>query len=241
MLRLSRLAPAAAPTLLPQAAFAAEFGIPVAHASYEALLADPEVDAIYVATPHPMHADNAVAVLEAGKHVLVEKAFTLNAPEARRIAEAAEARGLVALEAMWTRYLPHMMRIRELVAAGAIGEPRTLIADHTQLLPEDPAHRLNALELGGGALLDLGIYPISFAWDLFGEPTTIQSTAVFRSTGADAGIAVQFGYESGRIASTFSASDTLLSTPRRNHPIVTTATDSELRRIAAVASSPSVG
>ena len=95
-----------------------------------------------------------------------------------------------------------------IVASGVLGDVRSLVADHTQKLSDDPAHRLNALELGGGALLDLGIYPISFAWDLFGEPTTIQSTAVFRSTGADAGIAVQFGYESRRIASTFSASDT---------------------------------
>lgn len=188
--------------------FAEEFGIPNVHGSYESLVADPEVDVVYVATPHPMHAENATLALEAGKHVLVEKAFTLNAPEARRIAETAEARGLVALEAMWTRYLPHMVRIRELVAAGAIGEPRTLIADHTQLLPEDPAHRLNALELGGGALLDLGIYPISFAWDLFGAPATVTSSATFKPTGADAQVATIFTYGDGRIATTLSASNT---------------------------------
>ena len=157
--------------------FAAEFGIPNAHGSYEALVADPEVDVVYVSTPHPLHAANARLVLDAGKHVLVEKPFTLNAREAQEIADLAAARGLLVLEAMWTRYLPHMVRIRELIAEGALGDVRTLIVDHTQKLPDDPAHRINALELGGGALLDLGIYPVSFAWDLFGAPLTIQSTA----------------------------------------------------------------
>lgn len=189
-------------------AFAAEFDIPNAHGSYEALVADPEVDVIYVSTPHPMHAANATLVLEAGKHVLVEKAFTVNAREARAVAELAASKGLLVLEAMWTRYLPHMARIREIIAAGTIGEVRTLIADHTQLLSDDPAHRINALELGGGALLDLGIYPISFAWDLFGKPRTIQASATFKQTGADAQLATIFGYEGARMAVTLSASDT---------------------------------
>ena len=189
------------------AAFAAEFGIPVAHASYEALLADPEVDAIYVATPHPMHADNAVAVLEAGKHVLVEKPFTVNRAEAERVRDAARAAGRLALEAMWTRYLPHMARIRELIAAGALGEVRSLIADHTQQLSDDPAHRINALELGGGALLDLGIYPVSFAADLFGPPAEVRASAVFKPTGVDAQVAAIFRYDGGGMATTYSASD----------------------------------
>ncbi|MET4158846.1 Gfo/Idh/MocA family oxidoreductase [Agromyces sp. PvR057] len=189
-------------------AFAAEFDIPNAHGSYEALVNDPEVDVIYVSTPHPVHAENARLVLEAGKHVLVEKPFTLNAGEAREIAALAAGKGLLALEAMWTRYLPHMVRIREIIAAGTLGEVRSLIADHTQKLSDDPGHRINALELGGGALLDLGIYPVSFSWDLFGEPRTIQSTATFKDTGADAQIAAVFGYDGGRIATTVSASDT---------------------------------
>jgi predicted dehydrogenase len=188
-------------------AFASDFGIPTAHGSYEELVADPDVDVVYVATPHPWHAATALLAIEAGKHVLVEKPFTLTQAEARMVADAARERGVLVLEAMWTRYLPHMVRIREIIAAGTLGDVRSLIADHTQKLPDDPAHRLNALELGGGALLDLGIYPVSFAWDLFGDPTSIQSTAVFRSTGADAQVAVQFGYDDGRIASTFSASD----------------------------------
>ena len=145
--------------------FAVEFGIPTAHGSYEALVADPDVDAIYVSTPHPFHAENALLALHAGKHVLIEKAFTLNAAEAREVVETAEAAGLVVMEAMWTRFLPHMARIREIIAAGTLGELRTLIADHNQDLPTDPQHRINNLALGGGALLDLGIYPVSFAFD----------------------------------------------------------------------------
>ncbi|MEF3403645.1 Gfo/Idh/MocA family protein [Agromyces sp. CCNWLW203] len=188
-------------------AFAAEFDIPNAHGSYEALVADPEVDVIYVSTPHPMHAAGARLALEAGKHVLVEKAFTVNAAEARAIADLAASKGLLVLEAMWTRYLPHMARIREIIAEGTLGDLRTLIADHTQLLSDDPAHRINALELGGGALLDLGIYPVSFAWDLFGAPQSTHASATFRPTGADAQIAVVYGYEGGRMAVTHSASD----------------------------------
>ena len=189
-------------------AFAERFDIPTVHGSYEALAADPDVDAVYIATPHPWHAASALLLIEAGKHVLVEKPFTLNQAEARLVAAAAAERGVLALEAMWTRYLPHMVRIREIIADGTLGDVRTLIADHTQKLSDDPAHRINALELGGGALLDLGIYPISFAWDLFGAPASIQSTAVLHTTGVDAQVAVQLGYDDGRIASTLSASNT---------------------------------
>ena len=154
--------------------FAARFGIPNAHGSYESLVADPQVDIVYVATPHPMHASNAMAALNAGKHVLIEKPFTVNAAEARGIVDLAKAKNLVVLEAMWTRFLPHMRRIREIIASGALGTVYSVVADHTRDLPDDPKHRLNALELGGGALLDLGIYPISFAWDILGQPQEIQ-------------------------------------------------------------------
>jgi predicted dehydrogenase len=188
--------------------FAALFGIPRAHGSYEALIADPDVDVIYVATPHPLHAPNAIAALEAGKHVLVEKPFTLNAAEAERVVTLAAHKGLVVLEAMWTRFLPHMLRIREIAASGSLGQIRSVVVDHTQDLPEDPAHRLNALELGGGALLDLGIYPISFAWDILGAPLAIQATARFKATGADAEVATIFRHAQDALSLTLSASDT---------------------------------
>lgn len=189
-------------------AFAAEFGIPTAHPSYEALVADPDVDIIYVSTPHPFHAANASLALEAGKHVLVEKPITVNADEARALVALAESKNLLLLEAMWTRFLPHMGRIRDIIAAGSLGEVRSLIADHTQDLPDDPSHRINSLELGGGALLDLGIYPVSFASALFGRPETILASATLKDTGVDAQIATIFRYAGGQIASVISASDT---------------------------------
>ncbi|HYI32277.1 MAG TPA: Gfo/Idh/MocA family oxidoreductase [Glaciibacter sp.] len=189
-------------------AFAAKFGIPNAHASYEALVADPDVDIIYISTPHPFHAANAALALNAGKHVLIEKPIALNAKEARGIMDLAASKNLLVLEAMWTRFLPHMVRIREILESGVLGDVHTLIADHTQDLPDDPSHRLNAIELGGGALLDLGIYPLSFAYELFGKPETILATATFKETGADAQVATLFRYPGGQIASTLSASDT---------------------------------
>ncbi len=153
------------------------------HGSYEALASDPDVDIVYVSTPHPMHAENAILALEHGKHVLVEKPFTLTGAEAAAVRDVAAENGLLAMEAMWTRYLPHMIRIREIVASGALGDVRAVLADHTQKISTDPAHRLNNLELGGGALLDLGIYPISFAWDILGAPSTVTASAHDRRDG----------------------------------------------------------
>src|SRR5579859_5409147 len=158
-------------------AFAREFGLRAAYPSYEALAADPEVDIVYVATPHTFHHANATLALQAGKHVLVEKPFTINAAQAADLVELARSRSLVILEAMWTRWLPHMVRIQEIIAAGTLGLVRALDADHSQLLSADPAHRLNAPGLGGGALLDLGVYPISFASQLFGPEETAQAAA----------------------------------------------------------------
>lgn len=187
-------------------AFAARFDIPRAHASYEALAADPDVDIVYVSTPHPMHHENARLALEHGKHVLVEKAFTLNRAEAEDLHRLAAERGLLVMEAMWTRYLPHMVRIREIVAAGLLGEIRAVSADHTQLLPDDPAHRLNALELGGGALLDLGVYPISFVWDILGAPVSVRAVGRLIETGADAEVATVMTHEGGAVSTTLSSS-----------------------------------
>lgn len=187
---------------LPQAqAFADLFSIPHAHGSYEALVTDPDVDIVYVASPHSHHRDHALLALEAGKHVVIEKALTLSADEAEEIAALAAARGLLAMEAMWTRYLPHMVRIRELIGAGALGELRTVFADHTQKLPDDPAHRVNALELGGGALLDLGVYPVSFAWDILGPMTQIRALGRLTETGADAEVAVAAVHRGGAVSS----------------------------------------
>jgi predicted dehydrogenase len=187
--------------------FASRFGIPNAHGSYKALVEDPEVDIVYVATPNPMHVGNALMALEAGKHVLIEKPFTINAKEARQVAELAAAKGLVVMEAMWTRFLPHMVRIREIIASGALGKIYSVTADHTRDLPSDPKHRLNALELGGGALLDLAIYPISFAWNVLGKPEEILAMARIKETGVDAEVATMFRHAGGAMSTTISTLD----------------------------------
>jgi predicted dehydrogenase len=177
--------------------FGERFGIPNRHDSYEALVEDPEVDAVYVGTPHPMHREDALLALRAGKHVLVEKPFTMNAAEAEEIVAEARQRGLFAMEAMWARFLPHMRDIRALLADGALGEIVHVIADHCQWFAEDPEHRLFAPKLGGGALLDLGIYPVSFASMVLGQPNRVEAIADPAFTGVDAQTSILLGHESG--------------------------------------------
>ena len=177
--------------------FGDEFGIANRHASYESLVADPDVDVVYVATPHPMHHDNTILALRAGKHVLVEKPFTMNAAEAREIVRVARETGLFAMEAMWTRHLPHVAVIRDWLAQGLLGEIVTVSADHGQWFAEDPQFRLFAPQLGGGALLDLGIYPVSFASMVLGTPNRVLTLSDPAFTGVDAQTSMLFGYESG--------------------------------------------
>jgi predicted dehydrogenase len=177
--------------------FAGTFGIANRHASYDSLAGDPDVDVIYVATPHPMHHGNALMALRAGKHVLVEKPFTMNAAEARDIVALARERGLFAMEAMWTRFLPHVATIRDWLARGALGDIVTVTADHGQWFAEDAGFRLFAPELGGGALLDLGIYPVSFASMVLGAPSRVVSMSDPAFTGVDAQTSMLFGYDSG--------------------------------------------
>ena len=177
--------------------FADEFGIERRHSSYESLVADPAVDVVYVATPHPMHRDNAILALNAGKPVLVEKPFAMNASEATEIVTAARQRGLFAMEAMWTRFLPQVAVIRDWLEQGALGEIVTVTADHGQWFAEDPGFRLFAPQLGGGALLDLGVYPVSFASMILGTPDRIVSISAPAFTGVDAQTSMLFGYEGG--------------------------------------------
>jgi len=177
--------------------FADRFEIPNRHGSYEELVADPEVDVVYVATPHPLHHPNALLALGAGKPVLVEKPFTMNAAEARELVAAARAEKLFLMEAMWTRFLPHIAQIRRLIAEGALGEIVTVSADHGQWFAKDPEFRLFAPELGGGALLDLGVYPVSFASMLLGAPSTISALIEPAFSGVDGQTSMLFGYDSG--------------------------------------------
>ncbi|WP_410563473.1 Gfo/Idh/MocA family protein [Amycolatopsis sp. cmx-4-61] len=175
--------------------FADEHRIETRHGSYEALANDPDVDVVYVATPHPMHHANARLALEAGKPVLVEKPFTMTAGEARDLVELARAKNLFLMEAMWTRFLPHIRHVRELLPQ--LGAVVTVTADHGQWFAEDPAFRLFAPELGGGALLDLGIYPVSFASMVLGRPERVAAMATPAFTGVDAQMSMLFGYAGG--------------------------------------------
>jgi predicted dehydrogenase len=177
--------------------FAAEYGIPRAHGSYEDLVADDEVDAVYVATPHSRHAEDALLAIAAGKHVLVEKAFTITADEARAVVDAARRADVAVMEAMWTRFLPQMTMIRELVAERRIGRPRLVEATHHQALPDDPTHRLNDPALGGGAVLDLGVYPISFAIDVLGTPTGVAAAGTLSDQGVDTQMGIVMTHEGG--------------------------------------------
>jgi predicted dehydrogenase len=177
--------------------FADRFDIPNRHGSYEALVADPDVDVVYVATPHPMHHANGLLALHAGKPVLVEKAFTMNAAEAEELVATARAARLFLMEAMWTRFLPHIAEIRSLLADGALGEIVTVTADHGQWFEEDPEFRLFAPKLGGGALLDLGVYPVSFASMVLGRPDRIVTLIDPAFTGVDGQTSMLFGYTSG--------------------------------------------
>jgi predicted dehydrogenase len=177
--------------------FARKHGVERAHSSYESLVADPEIDAVYVATPHPMHRDNAILALEAGKPVLVEKPFTMSATEAREIVAVARERQLFAMEAMWTRFLPHVAVIRDWLTRGLLGEIVTVSADHGQWFAENPDFRLFAPELGGGAMLDLGIYPVSFASMVLGTPSRIVSISDPAFTGVDAQTSMLFAYKGG--------------------------------------------
>ena len=177
--------------------FADEFDIPHRHDSYESLVDDPDVDVIYVATPHPMHFENGRLALEHGKAVLVEKAFTMTGDEARTLVALARERGLFMMEAMWTRCLPHVKAIRDLVDAGHLGRLVSVEADHGQWFNGDPGFRLFAPELGGGALLDLGVYPISFASMLLGPPSSVSALIQPAFTGVDGSVSMSFGYDSG--------------------------------------------
>ncbi len=166
-------------------AFAAEHGVAMAHGSYEALLTDPNVDAIYVASPHSRHAEQALAAISAGKHVLVEKAFTQDAAQASAVINAATAAGVTLMEAMWTRFLPHIDVLRQLLADGALGDIETVSADHGQWFAPDPTHRLYDPHAAGGALLDLGIYPVSLASMVLGTPGRITARGTLTDTGVD--------------------------------------------------------
>ena len=184
--------------------FADTFNVLYRHGSYSELANNPEVDVVYVATPHPFHKACAMLCLEAGKAVLCEKPFTVDAEQAEALIACAREHKQFLMEAMWTRFIPVMVKVREWLADGVIGEPRMLTADfgnQVALTAENMKGRLFALELAGGAMLDIGVYTVSLASMVFGMPTQITSLAHIGETGVDEQAAVLLGYDAGQIAS----------------------------------------
>lgn len=175
--------------------FAADHGLDIVASSVDELAARPEVDVIYIASPPGPHLENGLAAVAAGKHVIIEKPFTATAAEATQLVEAARAAGLLAMEAMWSRYLPQASVIKKLLDDGAFGEIRMVFADHGQNIPVGPDHRLYRADLGGGALLDLGIYPMQFASMVLGAPRQVTAIGHMTQTGVDADATVVLRYD----------------------------------------------
>lgn len=181
--------------------FGQQWKIPTCYGSYEALVENPNVDVVYIATPHNLHYENMLMSLRAGKHVLCEKAFTLNAKQAEECISLARQKQLFLMEAMWMRFFPAMSQVRDWLQQGLLGRVRLVQADFCFNLPYDPNHRLYNLELAGGALLDLGIYPLSFATMVLGFPQRVISHAHIGQTGIDELDTILLGYDKAASAS----------------------------------------
>jgi predicted dehydrogenase len=179
--------------------FAARFSIERAYGSYEELAKDPDIQLIYIATPHSEHCSNAKLCLENGKHVLCEKAFAANYAQAKEMTDLAEEKNLMITEAMWVRYMPMAKTLKEVLNSGIIGEPMTLTANLCYLVSDKP--RLVKPELAGGALLDVGVYTLNFASIVFGdEITDIQSSVIKTDSGVDAQNSITLCYPGGKMA-----------------------------------------
>lgn len=182
--------------------FAEKFDIGKIYTSVETLCADESIDIVYIGTPHPMHLEPMLKAIEAGKNVLCEKPMTLNEEQARIACEAAERKGVFLMEAMWTRFLPSTQQALQWVREGKIGEVREVTASYRRDLPEDPKSRLYAPELGGGAMLDLGVYPL-FAAQLMlggGRPEIAYTDVVYSDSGIDKESTTILKYPGGRRA-----------------------------------------
>ena len=181
-------------------AFAERFGFARAHGSYADLAADPDVDVIYIATPHAFHLEAALLCIEAGKAVLVEKPIALDLPSAAQLVTAARDKGVFLMEAMWMRLNPAIRKVAELVDEGAIGWVSAIHADFGLQGPFDAGHRLRDPELGGGALLDLGVYPVNLAHLILGAPASVHAWAHLTPERVDENTGVLLGYQAGAVA-----------------------------------------
>jgi predicted dehydrogenase len=190
--------------------FATRFSIPHAHGSYQALFDDPDVDIVYVASPHSQHHDMTIAALEAGKHVLCEKAFALNAAQARDMVDAARRHDRFLMEAMWTWFIPAVVELRQRVLDGEIGELKVVEADFG-IAVFDPDGRHRRIDLAGGAMLDVGIYPVTFARFLAGDPVEAKVLGTLGESGVDATVGGVVSYSSGALGVFHTSLDMLTS------------------------------
>ena len=181
-------------------AFADRHGVPRSYGSYLALLADRDVDVLYVATTHAQHHAVAIAALRAGKALLVEKSFTATPQGAAEVVDLARRTGIFVMEGVWTRFLPAVVAMRELLDDGAIGEVRAVQAELGSLWTFDPTHRLFDPAVGGGALLDMGVYTVAFAQMLLGTPESVTARGSTFPTGVDAEAGLLLGFAGGRFA-----------------------------------------
>ncbi|OFY45987.1 MAG: hypothetical protein A2X22_09440 [Bacteroidetes bacterium GWF2_49_14] len=180
--------------------FADQHGFDKAYGSYEEMAADPKVDIVYVATPHSLHREHAILCMNHGKAVLVEKAFALSASQATEMIESAHQNKAFLMEAFWTRLQPSFQKVLEVVRSGELGKPAMMRSEFCFYSPYNPESRLYNLSLGGGSLLDIGIYPVFWALQVFGTPSEIKTTADLAPSGADRSIAITFKYPGGEIA-----------------------------------------
>lgn len=180
--------------------FAEEFAVARAHGSYRQIIDDPDIDVLYIATPHPQHLAIAVAGLKAGKAVLVEKSLTATAAGAEVLVNTAREQGVFAMEAMWTRFQPAIVAARHVIAAGDIGEVRGVQADLGVQRPFDADDRLFKKELAGGAMLDLGVYVVSLAQHFLGDPDRMELVGTLASTEVDLDASILLAYDDGRAA-----------------------------------------
>jgi len=190
-------------------AFGQKFEVPRCHGSYEEAANDSEVDIVYIATPHSLHRDNTIMCLQAGKAVLCEKPLAINEKQARQSIDVARRKNLFLMEAMWMRFLPPMVQLRKMLADGVIGKVKAVSADLGFDMERNPASRLFDPSLGGGCLLDVGIYPISLATMILGTPVDVSGEACIGPTGVDEQEAIAMSFEGGGLASLFAAIRTL--------------------------------
>ena len=187
--------------------FAKKYSIPDIHEGYGKLFSSEAVDIVYIATPHNFHCNNALDALKAQKHVLCEKPMAVNRSQVKQMMNAAQDNTVFLMEAMWTRFLPMMTEVRDIIEDGTIGDPQLLYADFGVKFDYDPKHRTYNPDLAGGALLDLGVYCIALASMIFGKPNTILSTVKIAETGVDERSTVILEYENSKVAVLFQALD----------------------------------